>query len=535
MTLPTDNLLAYVIYARKSSESEDRQVLSIDSQVKELKEFADAKGLRVADVLTEARSAKSTGRPVFDLMTKNICTGKIYGIIAWKLDRLSRNPLDGATLIQALETNHLKQIVTPGQTYQNSTNDKFSLSIELCLAKRYVDDLSDNVKRGNRAKLEKGWLPGSAPIGYLNDLITKTVICDPDRFRLTRLIWEMVLKGQLSVPRIIEIINKQYGFQTRRTAKQGGRPLSKTTVYDLLSNPFYYGLIVRNGETYQGAHVPMVTKAEFDRVQEILKRKSLRKPKVHGFPYTGLIRCGECGAMVTAEQKINRYGSRYVYYHCTKRLRDKQCRQKCIREEELERQMEAIIEDLSIHDDFRDYALHRLQILHQQESGTRQRLTENVDSALTAVQKRLDNLLDLRLRDLLTDAEYNNQKRTLLDEITSLKENRANLERRQSHWFELSENAFLFANKAKYWFEHGDLRQKREIIACIGSNFILKDKKLLIEAKKPFLIIKEGSHSSLWQATADNVRTYFTQNHILWQIPKYTNQVDVDKIVQPVG
>jgi len=521
MSSHADTSLPFIIYARKSSESEDRQVLSIDSQVKELKDFAESKGIVVADVLTEARSAKSTGRPVFDLMIKQIVAGKIGGVISWKLDRLSRNPLDGARLIQALEASRLKQIVTPGQTYQNTTNDKFSLSIELCLAKRYVDDLSDNVKRGNRAKLEQGWLPGPAPLGYLNDRTSRTIVKDPDRFHLVRMVWDMMLKGQMNVPRTIDLMNRQYGFRTRRTTNQGGVPLSRTVVYGMLGNPFYYGLVVHNGETWPGAHPPMVTKTEFNAVQEILHRQNRAKPKERHFPFTGLIRCGECGALVTAEHKTNRYGSRYIYYHCTKRLLGKQCQQKCIREEELERQMRQIIGDLSIHDEFRDYALTRLQILHKRESGSRRQLSANVDTAIAAVQKRLDNLLDLRLRDLLDDVEYNNQKRILLDEMTGLKENRANLERRQFHWFELSENAFLFANMAKLWFDQGDQQRKREIIACIGSNFTLKDKILRIEAKKPFLVIKEGSNKSAWLAAVDDVRTYFMENPVLWQIPKW--------------
>jgi len=513
--------LPFIIYARKSSESEDRQVLSIDSQVKELKDFAGSKGIVVADVLTEARSAKSTGRPVFDLMIKQIAGGKIGGIISWKLDRLSRNPLDGARLIQALEASRLKQIVTPGQTYQNTTNDKFSLSIELCLAKRYVDDLSDNVKRGNRAKLDKGWLPGPAPLGYLNDQVMKTVVKDPDRYHLVRIIWDLALKGQMSIQQIINVMNSQYGFITRRTPNQGGVPLSKSTAYHMLGNPFYYGMMIRNGETYQGSHVPMVTKAEYDRVQQNLNRLEQARSKTHHFSFTGLIRCGECGAMITAEAKINRYGSRYVYYRCTKKLAGGHCSQKCIRKEALEMQMRDVIEDLSIHEDFKSYALTRLRELHIKESKNRQALAGNVDIAIGAVQKRLDNLLEMRLRDQLTDDEYNGRKRILLDEIVNLKENRLNLEHRQSHWFELSENAFLFANMAKYWFEQGDQQRKREIIACLGSNFILKDKILLIEAKKPFLIIREGSIIPTWLAAVDDVRTFFIENRVLWQIPKW--------------
>ena len=490
--------MPFVIYARKSSESEDRQVLSIDSQIKELKELANSRNLDVVQVFTESRSAKTPGREVFNSMFKGVLNGQYGGILCWKLDRLARNPVDGAQLIQALEQSRLKQIATPGQTYHNTTNDKFSLSIELCLAKRYVDDLSDNIRRGNRAKLEQGWLPGPAPLGYLNEPSTKTIVKDPERFVIIRKIWDMVLNENKTVPRILQAVNHTYGFRTRKSKRLGNRPLSRSGIYKLLSNPFYYGLIVRNGEAYQGSHSSMVSKEEFDQVQSILKRPGKPKPQSHYFPYTGLIRCGECGAMVTAEKKVNRFGSRYIYYHCTKRKRNTNCSQACIRVEELEKQLSSALQSSCIHDDFKNWAINRLRVMHQQELCHRGTLQASVDRAITEMKRQLDTLIDLRLRQLLTDGEYMERKRILLDELAKLKEKRNDFDGNQLRWLELSEKAFNFANQAQNWFEKGMPQQKREIIACFGSNLTLKDRILLIEAKKPFLFIKEGRDRTRW-------------------------------------
>jgi len=182
-------MFQYIIYCRKSSESEERQVLSIESQIKELKELADRHNYVVSETLTESRSAKQPGRPVFDAMMETINKTAVKGIIAWKLDRLARNATDGSYLIDALEEGRIQEIITPEKTYCNTSNDKFSLLIELCMAKKYVDDLSDNVKRGNRMKLEKGWLPGLPPLGYLNEPQERTIIKDPERFSLIRKMW----------------------------------------------------------------------------------------------------------------------------------------------------------------------------------------------------------------------------------------------------------------------------------------------------------------------------------------------------------
>src|SRR5579885_1713540 len=158
----------YFIYSRKSSEAEDRQVLSIESQITELTRLAEARRLRVCEILTETRSAKEPGRPVFQAMMQRISRGEAQGIICCKLDRLARNPIEGGAIIWALKQNGL-EIVTPTQTFRQSDDTTILTYIEFGMAQKYVDDLSRNVKRGLRTKAEKSWYPSVAPLGYLNN------------------------------------------------------------------------------------------------------------------------------------------------------------------------------------------------------------------------------------------------------------------------------------------------------------------------------------------------------------------------------
>src|SRR2546422_5855649 len=159
----------YVIYARKSTESEDRQILSIDSQVKELRLLADRQGVPVAEVLTESHSAKAPGRPVFGELMKRIERGSVRGVVCWKLDRLARNHLDHGRVLYALSTGQLERVVTPERTYTGNGDDRFMGNFELGMATKYIDDLRANVKRGNRALFDKGIPNFRPPLGYTRD------------------------------------------------------------------------------------------------------------------------------------------------------------------------------------------------------------------------------------------------------------------------------------------------------------------------------------------------------------------------------
>jgi site-specific DNA recombinase len=479
----------YVIYCRKSTESEEKQVLSIDSQIKELEEFSKRMNLPISSVLTESKSAKSPGRPVFNEMMKKLYKGQFTGIVCWKLDRLARNPIDGSSLVWALDQGKIKEILTPHGSFKNNSNDKFMMQIEFGMAKKYVDDLSDNVKRGLRAKLEKGWLPALPPLGYLNEPKERTIVKDPERFSLIRQAWDLLSQGH-SPSKILKILNDQWGFRTRLRNKTGGKPLSLSGLYKIFGNPFYYGLIERKEGVYAGKHNPMITEDEYWKAQEILGRPGRPRPKKHNFAFTGLIRCGECGSMITAEEKVNRYGSHYIYYHCTKKKNGSSCRQKYLNLTDLEKQIISILRKIHVPLVFLDKALSYLKEEAKEESAKLEGILRSKEKALNDCQKKLDNLNQMRLRELIDDEEYIKEKKLLLAEKASLEMNQSNLGRKSP--LDLAKETFIFAAEALSRFQNGTLDDKRLVLRDLGSNFFLKDRVLTIQAEKPYHIIEKG-------------------------------------------
>ena len=175
--------MRYFLYARKSTDVEDKQVLSIEGQLTELRALAKSEALEIADEFVEKRTAKMPGRPVFNEMIKQIQKGEAEGIICWKLDRLARNPVDGGQISWMLQQNIIQHIRIHDKSYYPSDN-VLMMSVEFGMANQFIRDLSTNVKRGLRAKVKRGEFPSSAPVGYLNDVRMKTIVVDRKKSKI---------------------------------------------------------------------------------------------------------------------------------------------------------------------------------------------------------------------------------------------------------------------------------------------------------------------------------------------------------------
>lgn len=502
--------MKYFVYCRKSMEDDDRQVLSLPSQRTEVERAFGAKeGIEVVHVFEESRSAHFPGRPVLNEMIRRIKKGEAEGIIAWHPDRLARNSVDGGQIIYMLDTGALKDLKFPTYTFENTPQGKFMLSIMFTNSKYYSDNLSQNVRRGIRTKVENGWLSNMAPCGYLNKRKDKTIIADSKRFPLVQEMWRLMLTGAYTPRQIWRIAQDEMGLRTVKRKRIGGNPLSLSAVYRIFTSPFCAGFIPYQGQLFPGKHPPMVTLAEFDRVQELLGRPGRPRQQKHEFPFTGMIRCGECGFSVTAEHKRNRHGSEYTYYHCSKRRRDYRCKQPVVQANDLKGQIIAFLDTVSLPDSF-----HRWTVAHlEKERASKRRVKKttrlSLSHAIKAIDSQLENLMSMRLRELISDEEYRKTRAELSREQQKLTQaQEASAE--EDSWFEPSQLLTSFSKSLVSRFIQGDCATKRLVLEIVGSNPTLTDRKLSIEARKPFRMEGPGgSHSSL-RAYIKEVRTLIT-------------------------
>jgi site-specific DNA recombinase len=518
--------LRYFIYARKSSEGDERQALSIPSQKDEaLKLFGN---LEVVEVIEEKHSAFTPhNRPAFTRMIERIRNGEAQGIIAWHPDRLSRNEVDAAILTYMLRTGELLDLKFGSYSFDNSPEGIMMLQFALSQSQYSSAKLSKDVKRGLEKKRSMGWQPGVAPSGYRNtpDLEkgTRVLLEDPERFPLVRKMWDLMLTGLYSPERIVNTANKEWGYTTPSKKKSGGKPMARSSIYTLFTNPFYYGVFESprgSGVWHKGSHRPMITEEEFNRVQVLLGRKGRPRAKTRESAFTGLISCGECGCSITADPKnqlicseckykfsyenrtscpkcsvgIDRMKNptilHYIYYHCTKKRGS--CSQRGLEVKVLEKQINSFLETIEIDQKYVGWAIKHLKKAHTLESSTRETITDSQQTAYNAICKKLDQLLELRMNDEVSEEEYKGKKSKLMKEKEHLQELLKATDARQESWLELTEKTFAFAHYSRYWFTKGDLKKKREIFSTLGSNMTLKDKKILIQAEKPFSIIQSG-------------------------------------------
>ncbi len=416
----------YCLYARKSTESEERQVLSIDSQIKEMLQLAEREGLEIVCMKRESHSAKETGqRPVFNEIVEELRQKKYNGILTWAPDRISRNAGDLGKIVDLMDAGCLQEIRTFGQKFGNNPNEKFLLMILGSQAKLENDNRGVNVKRGLRTRVEMGLWPGVAPLGYLNQKHMDKkcqVIVDPLRAPIVKKMFEKVAYEKMSGRKIYNWLRFEANFYTR-----GNKPLTLGGIYRILENHFYYGTFESpkgSGNWYQGKHEPLITQELFEKTQAQLKRDNIQRENKE-FAFTKLFTCGYCGSGISAEEKWKQLKdgthAKYIYYSCA-RSRDRNCKNHYIREEDLILELLKILDKVNIN-----------------ELGMRQKLEDEI-------------------------ARFNIFQRSVLGATEKLQNNKDTDIR----------------NFAKYILKEGTVGEKRELLANLRSRIVYKDKKLTL-------------------------------------------------------
>ena len=396
------NTEKFFIYARKSTDDLSRQVRSIDDQIAELREMAKREGFEIIDTLIEKQTAKAPGRPIFNAMLERIEKGEATGILAWHPDRLARNSLDGGRIIYLVDTGKITALKFPTFRFETTAQGKFMLSIMFGQSKYYVDNLSENIRRGQRQKIKNGIWPMVAPIGYLNDRATRTIYPDPERGPLVRKIFELQATGTYTCERLCETLT-ELGLTNRK-----GHKLARSHFHRLLRNPIYCGLMEYRGEVHEGQHVPLITKKLFDTVQEVMIRKSKPKtPTLKPFVYRGVFRCGECGCFITTECQKGHH-----YLRCTKRVK-KDCSQPYMKEEEVSKQIAEAIRLVALPADWADWMIAELEADQAKASQEAAKAEAQTTLELRQTDEKVDRLTAAYLEGTITLPEYREMKNKL--------------------------------------------------------------------------------------------------------------------------
>lgn len=409
------------------------------------------------------------------------------------------------------------------------------------MANQFSRNLSKNVKMGNsyRFHTKKQWL-GPAKPGYINyfDEISKErkIKTDDNRFSIIQDAMKLILSGSDTPMQALEKLNKKWGYRTRKTERQGGKPLSRSAWYRILADPYYYGLMVRKEGEETGNHKPMISADEFQRLQFILGRKGRPHISRHDLPYKGPLKCGKCGGSVTAEErwqvvctkcktKFHKSKNRnecpncgllieemknpkiyhHIHYVCVKTKKGL-CKQSAVNIKEIEKTIESELDKFEISEHLKNWAIKYLNELNTSETTDREKVRINLEEAKSDCIKRLDGLVKLKISpqntngDVLSDDEYTSQRKVILSEKDSLERELTRVDERMSRWHELSVKTFNFACYARYWFANGDVKTKTQILETLGSNLIINDRKLLIDGQKAFFLIKKGKQEVLAEA-----------------------------------
>lgn len=479
--------MKYILYCRKSSEDKGKQVLSLESQVTEMKKLARNLGLEIIKVYTESKSAKKPdNRPLFSEMIKQIQQNKTddLGILCWKIDRLSRNPIDSATIQWLLQQGNIKIIQTIDRQYLPSDNVVL-FSVESGMANQYILDLSKNVRRGILTKLEKGGWPNLAPLGYLNDG-KGGIVQDNARAKYIKKIFTLYKEGNKSVREIADILFEQ-GFRSR-----AGNKYHKSKIHKILYDSFYCGIMTKDGKQYLGNHEPIITKELFDKVQQVLNKKANTKKQKIYFTYRGVLKCDTCGCVLTATKKKGKH----TYYYCTNGKGECDEHKVYLKEDDVKKELATVFDKVTVEEKLIEMCYQAKKARLGEIDGYLTQASDNLNGTLKKAQDRKNKLLDLYLDGNLTKEVYDLKIVELDNEIVTLKKDLDELKQKKATNNEITleriKEVFLYPIKAKKEFENTKNVKQEKIVKKLLWNATMRNKKIAnLTFKEPYNLLSK--------------------------------------------
>ncbi len=471
--------MKYILYCRKSTDSEDRQVLSLDSQEHELLDIAKNQDLPIIKTMRESMSAKAPGRPVFNEMMKMIDSGKADAILCWKIDRLTRNPVDGGQIQWLLQSGKIKCIKTFEKNYLPSDN-VLLMSIEQAMANQYIRDLSVNVKRGFREKLARGEWPNRAPLGFVNDKATRNIVIDPARVKYIPRAFELYLTGSHGFVEISDILYNE-GFRSRTDKK-----VTKSYIQRILSSIFYSGIMERDGKYYQGKYQALISKETFDKAHDVMNGRSHPRPQRLFFPLRGFMKCETCGCALTASLKKGHH-----YYYCTGNREGCEEHKNYMRESYLYEKVSNILDGVAFSEKKIELMYEAAKEKSVSENVYGEQVLQTLQTQLNALKSKESLLLDTFLAQQISKELYDAKILALYNDRISLDKQIQDTKAKQPLCvLEPTKKVFLEASRAKKEFLAGDDFKKRNILENLCWNLSIKEKNIhTVSLKSPFDIM----------------------------------------------
>lgn len=462
--------MKYVIYARKSSEGEDRQVLSLDAQERELLELAHKEGLEIVATFRESMSAKGEGRPVFAEVMQYIAAGYADAILCWKLDRLARNFIDGGRIIDLLQHSKIKEI----RTYESihlPTDNVLMLAVQLGMANQYIRDLSTNVKRGNRQKLSQGGWPHRAGFGYLNDKADKTLIINKKQAPYVARAYQLYVKERQTLKQVTDTLHEE-GLRTGT-----GNKLGKSQVHRILTNRLYTGYTQdQEGVIRKGNHEAIISVSTFNQAQELLNGKSHPRPKRHIYSAQGFLKCQVCSCNITVDTQKT-----IQYYYCTNGKNMCDQHKNYMRSDYVDGLMSGLFTELQFDEELIEISAEAYKAKNATDTRYVETTLETLNNELTLLLDRELTLADGYSSKIVREEVYRVKIKEIASKRLEIEEQIANVTKTGGRTVTLEQikNVFLDCNKASFEYMEATNEKKRNMLKKLLSNATVKDRKIV--------------------------------------------------------
>lgn len=471
-----------VIYVRVSSKEQEREGFSIDAQLEKCRKHAVDNGCEVVKEFIDVESAKQTGRTHFTKMIELLRKTPVDAIICHKVDRLCRNFRDYVTVDELT----VKPMFVEEEFADNAAG-KLTFGLKVLLAKHYIDNLSDEVKKGLRQKIAEGQWPHKAPYGYRNAGPRKTIEIEPVEAGNVLYLFKAYATGDYSLQAIRRKFKVDGLIYTRNHAV-----MSKGQLEHILKNPIYFGMMRINGNQYPGKHKPIISRELFQKVQETFQAANKPKMTKREFAYAGLMICANCGCAITAEIKKGRY----IYYHCTGSRG--QCKVVYVQEEELDKQFEEVVKGLQIGDEYYDLIIKTLRESHKDEKEFYKKAVDGLRKRHSILKKRIAKAYEDKLDGVITEEQWlelTSGWQAQIDEIdVQLKAH----SRSDYSYLEQGIRIIELAKNAYSSYLRQNQGERRKMIQMLLSNLKLDGRNLHYDYKKPFNFLVEGQNRPNW-------------------------------------